>query len=676
MVGVLTGAENLNFVLQTVPMQNVYRFFSPSKDVPESLHQSVFITNILTVIFSVLTFSLFIILYLFFGWTATSIYIISVSIIFLIIVLVNRTFYNFGRLLFCLGPIYLSFIISLYGKYSEPQHTYVTYFDSRYFILVTTILPVLIFSLKEKVKLMICMGSTLLLLILFDPIHNLFQLGFFQRGFSAASYYYINYVTLISFFVLAFGGITLKIITERAERAVLKSIEELNLANSKLMSRNQELTQLNHSITLQSEELLRQKKEIQESRELLAEANLLISKQQERLFTTNQELSRLVQQKSADLVKMNEELVRHNNELRQFSYTISHNLRGPVARLLGLTDLFNKLDDGNEKGEVSSMIQKSGLELDAILKDLSLIIDLRNDLYLVREKIQLKDEWRRTVSILQDQIRPGYKVAVNFDNAPIVYSIRAMIQSILYNLVSNAIKYRNPEKDLDVEITTRLLPDQSFQLVVKDNGLGMNLEGEKKEDLFKLYRRFHTHVDGKGLGLYLVKTQVDTLGGTIEIESEINRGTTFTISLPHPKDVSKQIFYESEAARIYYDADINNTVIVWKRNITSPEYRRAFLAVLHTLKTYHTPGWIADLRLQGVVASEDQLWFINTIIPEAVRCGLKRIAAVGFTDPIRKDYHERMITKTASLGITLKVFDSVEDANHWMETFIKQTTVV
>jgi hypothetical protein len=131
------------------------------------------------------------------------------------------------------------------------------------------------------------------------------------------------------------------------------------------------------------------------------------------------------------------------------------------------------------------------------------------------------------------------------------------------------------------------------------------------------------------------------------------------------------VFFESEAAQIYYDADINNTVIVWKKSITGLEYRKAFQAVLHTLKTYNTPGWITDLRLQGVVQDEDQKWFLTTIVPEAVRCGLKRVAAVGFLDPIRKSYYDRMATNTKKFGVELQVFEHMEDAIAWMRKFIR-----
>ncbi len=653
-------------------MRKALSFLLPSKQVPENLRQGVYITNILTLLFSVLTFFLFCILFFLFGWSATSGYIIAIAVLFILIVFINRTNYNVGRMLFCLSPVYMTLLISLYGKHAEPHHSYITYFDARYIILVTTILPAIIFNLKERLKIGACLTSTFICLILFDPIHSALGLGYYQRGFDVASYMYINYVTLISYLVLVFGVLILKILTVRAEEKAYGSLEKLNTVNGQLTHRNAELLQLNRAMELHNEEMFRKQNEIKASRELLTEANLLISEQQEKLLNANVELEKMVKEKSTDLINTNEELVRHNNELRQFSYTVSHNLRGPVARLLGLTDLFTKPISLQEKEEIGRMINKSGHELDGVLKDLSLIIDIRNDLYQVREKISFEVELTKTVSMLRDQIRPSYQIDVDFREAPFVYSIRAMIQSILFNLISNAIKYRNPENDLRINVKTTKHFNKDVCLRVTDNGLGFNLE-KQKENIFKLYKRFHTHVDGKGLGLYLVKTQVDTLGGSIEIESEINKGTTFQITLPTPRNVSQQIFYDSESAKIYYDADINNTVIVWKKNITSMEYRRAFQAVLYTLKTYNTPGWIADLRFQGVVEDSDQLWFLSTVIPEAVRCGLKRVAAVGFHDPIRKNYYNRMIEKSTEAGVTLKVFDSLEAAVSWMEGFIQRT---
>ena len=142
----------------------------------------------------------------------------------------------------------------------------------------------------------------------------------------------------------------------------------------------------------------------------------------------------------------------------------------------------------------------------------------------------------------------------------------------------------------------------------------------------------------------------------------MNEGTLFRVILPKPHEVDHQVFLENEAAQLYYDAEINTTVMNWKRTITSQEYRAVFETIVQTLKTYHSPGWIADLREQGKVLEEDQLWFVSTILPEAIRTGLKRIIAIGFKDPIRKTYYERMKAKTAEFGLEFYACDTLDEA--------------
>ena len=105
--------------------------------------------------------------------------------------------------------------------------------------------------------------------------------------------------------------------------------------------------------------------------------------------------------------------------------------------------------------------------------------------------------------------------------------IAPYVESILYNLISNAIKYRDPERSPHIAIKTTH-ENEFVCLAVMDNGLGIDLK-KYKQNIFSLYKRFHLHVEGKGLGLYLVKTQIEALGGRVEVRSEPNEGTTFQI---------------------------------------------------------------------------------------------------------------------------------------------------
>jgi signal transduction histidine kinase len=119
------------------------------------------------------------------------------------------------------------------------------------------------------------------------------------------------------------------------------------------------------------------------------------------------------------------------------------------------------------------------------------------------------------------------KINYEFSNAPFVLFTPAYLESILLNLFTNAIKYQSPKRKLKIDIVSSNVDDFVI-LKFKDNGIGIDTE-KYKDKLFKLYQRFHDNPDGKGLGLYLVKSQLEALGGSISIESKVDKGTTFII---------------------------------------------------------------------------------------------------------------------------------------------------
>jgi len=644
-------------------LRSLVNFLKVKGNFSKDRSQFIFVSNVLSLVFALLTFFLDVILYLIFGWGPTLNLILLFGFLYFGIILLNKAGWDdTGRLLFCLVPVLLTMIITLYGKVMQPLQSYIIYFDSRFILLVTTILPAIVFELKERVKISVCILASFCALMLFDPIHNLLGVGYYQSGHSVVSYYYINYIIFISFVGLLSAIFILKWRDQIASDRLRNMIEEKQHVNKELLNQNNELESL-------TEEMRQQQEELQASHEMLANANLLISEQQSKLQKYNLELESLVDEKSSDLINANKELIKSNNELRQFSFTVSHNLRGPVARLLGLTNLVKFSQNREEISQLTDFIHQSAGELDSILRDLSQIIDIRNELYRVREKIVLHEEWERAVMLVGERLKKD-SVTVNFERSPYLFGIRPMVQSIFYNLLSNAIKYRSPERDHKIEVRTSLNTPDQIIFEIQDNGLGIDLVTQK-ENLFKLYKRFHHHVAGKGMGLYLVKSQMEIMNGRIEVESEPDKGTLFRLLFPIPEGVDKQVFFENESAQLYYDAYINNTVIIWKRNVSSNEYRKAFEVVLQTIRTYNTPGWIADLRNQGVITPEDQQWFISNVLKTAAENGLVRIGTVGFNNPIRKDYYQRMISKTAEFGIEFRVFESIEDAVSWMGQFVR-----
>ena len=168
---------------------------------PDSYQRNVIVANKVARILGILAFVLLIILIAIFGFTATSPIIFGVGgFFFFIPYLHKKGFVNLGRMLLCIVPVLVTLIAALLAKTTEPTFTDILYYDARFFLIVFAVVPCLIFSTSESFQLYGSLGIMLLLLMLFDPIHEMFQVGYFQRGFSSSSYYYINYVALIVFF--------------------------------------------------------------------------------------------------------------------------------------------------------------------------------------------------------------------------------------------------------------------------------------------------------------------------------------------------------------------------------------------------------------------------------------------------------------------------------------------
>jgi len=238
--------------------------------------------------------------------------------------------------------------------------------------------------------------------------------------------------------------------------------------------------------------------------------------------------------KSEELLLKNEaDLVQKNIGLREFSYIISHNLRAPVSKILGsasLIDIQQEADPVNR--ELVDYIVKEVTNLDCIVKDLNGILAVQNTDSKVLSSTSFNEILKLAGLDFQNEISETKTIITsNFEQAPEVKTLPAYLHSIFHNLISNAIKFRSPDRNLHLEIWSER-QDNCVCLTVKDNGLGIDLEryGHK---VFMLYNRFHfNNPIGKGVGLSLVKTQIEALGGRIELESAPNKGCTFRLYFP------------------------------------------------------------------------------------------------------------------------------------------------
>lgn len=238
------------------------------------------------------------------------------------------------------------------------------------------------------------------------------------------------------------------------------------------------------------------------------------------------------------------ELVTANKGLEQFSYIVSHNLRSPVANIKGLSHLLQHADYPQEiKEKFFEEIFSNVERLDNVITDLNNILQIKVDVKAKNEIIDLKKlvkeiEYSIEHIIKEEQV----SIETDFEDAPSIVSVKGYLYSIFYNLILNSIKYRRPTVTPVIKICT-MIKGEFIILKFRDNGLGMDLTS-KKDQIFNLYKRFHHHVEGKGMGLYMVKTQIEMLGGTISLESEINKGTAFTIIL---KENNKPIEIDEKA---------------------------------------------------------------------------------------------------------------------------------
>jgi len=229
--------------------------------------------------------------------------------------------------------------------------------------------------------------------------------------------------------------------------------------------------------------------------------------------------------------KVIHDLKQKNNDLYQFSQIVSHNLRGPLSTIMALTRLVRTSYPDVDMDFVLRGLSTSSNRLDAVLKDLNQILMVRNKTEDQKEVVRLSDIVGEVKTELSGLIHE-YNAQVNFDFAVIneINTVRSYLFGIFYHLIDNSVKYSKDGVAAEVWISSQRL-EHTIIITVADNGLGIDLDLHKNK-IFKIYQRFHNHIEGKGVGLFMVKTYVDSLKGEISVESKPGMGTTFEIVLP------------------------------------------------------------------------------------------------------------------------------------------------
>lgn len=234
-----------------------------------------------------------------------------------------------------------------------------------------------------------------------------------------------------------------------------------------------------------------------------------------------------------ELLAANRELHKINEDLDRFVYTASHDLKQPI---INMGSIFEELmrscafqDPDQEK--MVALFHKSLQQIQTTIFDLAEIAKVQKNIHQEKEEIDLQTLTQEILLSIQDQVKTtGASVMTDFAAGPRLYFSRVNLRSILYNLLSNAIKYRAPGRPPVVHLRT--YPQADFLvLAVQDNGLGMDL-GQYRDKLFQMFKRFHNHVPGTGLGLYIIHRIMQNNNGLVEVDSSPDTGSTFRIYFP------------------------------------------------------------------------------------------------------------------------------------------------
>jgi PAS domain S-box-containing protein len=241
-----------------------------------------------------------------------------------------------------------------------------------------------------------------------------------------------------------------------------------------------------------------------------------------------------IKRKEFELQELTKELLKKNGELEKFAYITSHNLRAPVVNLKSLTEMHAAGDLPQDlENEINAKIRQSVKQLDNTLNDLVEIVSSKSGEQITKESLNLPIELDQVMASIENQIQLSEAIIqTDFSEVEHINFPKRYLTSILLNLLTNGIKYRSSERALVITIKTHV--ESNFTVLsFTDNGIGINMQkfGHK---VFGLYQRFHSNIDGKGLGLYIIKSQIEAMDGKIEVESTENTGTTFRIYFYDP----------------------------------------------------------------------------------------------------------------------------------------------
>ncbi|MFL5729606.1 MAG: ATP-binding protein [Cytophagaceae bacterium] len=277
------------------------------------------------------------------------------------------------------------------------------------------------------------------------------------------------------------------------------------------------------------QDLQNKNKELQQAYEDLRNAQYSLQAMNSHLEINVKKRTKELLETNRNLVESNNMLKKINNDLDNFVYTASHDLKAPISNLEGLLDALKDEMMPGQKNVINlvDLMDKSIQRFKNTIEDLTEVSKVQKDVEEDIETLTFSKLYEEVKDELKEKIAHySCEIYSDFTACDHIKFSQKNLRSIFYNLISNAIKYRCPDRNSIIHLHSRQ-KDEFIILEIEDNGLGIDLNQVDK--VFGMFKRLHAHVEGSGLGLYIVKRIVENAGGKIELESQLGKGSLFRL---------------------------------------------------------------------------------------------------------------------------------------------------
>lgn len=361
------------------------------------------------------------------------------------------------------------------------------------------------------------------------------------KGLFLAHYHWaeISLLTQSLFFVLAlFHRYSLWQTAHMRERLAIEE-EKAELYQSISTQLQSDLQEKLKRLQQQKEEIETQNEELLQQSIQLAEQHKQIEKQLEEIKQLNVELEARVAEHTAELEASNERLLHYARQVEDYAFALAHNLRAPLARIMGLAQLMeieSKQAGGAAVGvSVESLVQsivKSAYEADEVLHDLNEIVAIRAEGLVAVRLVPVQE----VVNEVLPRLKARYACPLHLEEdyqVSLLHANRVYLADVIEEILDNCFRFRNPARTLCIRIRTCQASDSEHAIIIEDNGLGLDVAAFAGK-IWHPYQTFHAN-SGRGIGLYMAKVKVEAMGGNIEICGEVDKGVSVRILLPVKK---------------------------------------------------------------------------------------------------------------------------------------------